>query len=75
MSFLRNIFKASEPMPTTCPNSEYLDNAFWCDLGERRVRISSLSFTYHDIGPDHAERVCKGRYKNCPLFLASRFSR
>jgi len=75
MSFLRRIFKSKAPMPTTCPNSEYLDSAYWCDLGDKRVRISSLAYSYKDISLDHAERVCKGNYRSCPLYLASQFSR
>ena len=58
-----------------CPNSEYLDNDYWCDLGSRRLRISHLSVAYGDIRPDHAERVCKGAYRSCPLFMAKRLSR
>jgi hypothetical protein len=75
MSFLQRIFKAKDPIPAICPNSEYLSSDYWCDLGSSRVRIASLSYTYGDIGPEHAERVCKGKYKSCPLYLASRFSR
>jgi len=75
MSFLQRIFKAKDPIPAICPNSEYLSGDYWCDLGSSRVRIASLSYTYSDIGPEHAERVCKGKYTGCPLYLAGRFSR
>jgi hypothetical protein len=56
MSFLRRIF-VKKPRPTICPNSEYLDSDYWCDLGDKRVRIRSLAFSYKDIGTDHTERI------------------
>lgn len=75
MDFLRNILKPKERMPPVCPNSEYLGGGYWCDLGQERVRITNLAFTYPDIKPDHVEKVCQGNYTKCPLYQASRFSR
>lgn len=75
MSFLRNLFKPKNPEPAVCPNLEYLSSEHWCDLGHQRVKIAHMAFTYSDIRLDHVERVCNGKYKSCPLFQASRFSR
>jgi len=75
MSFLKSLFKPKENEPTICPNSEFLSGGYWCDLGQERVRITNLAFTYPEIKPDHVERVCNGKYKSCPLYQASRFSR
>ena len=75
MDIFRKLFKPKAPMPATCPNSEYLSENYWCDMGHQRVRISNLAFTYADIKPDHVERVCKGRYTSCPLYQASLFPR
>ncbi len=72
--FLAKKKSPQESLPATCPNSEYLDHDYWCDLGDRRVRISQLAFSYQDIAADHAQRVCNGNYTGCPLYLAGRFS-
>jgi hypothetical protein len=75
MGFLQRIFKSHGPEPSVCPRSEYLDRDYWCDLGDKRIRIAHLAYSYGDIASDHAERVCKGGYKRCPLYLASRMAR
>ena len=58
--------------PVVCPRLEHLAGyygpEYWCDLGEQRVKIASLISSYRDIGPDHVERCCKGRYQDCPVY-------
>lgn len=75
MAFLRKLFKTKEPMPASCPNLETLSGEFWCDMGQQRVKIAHLAFSYADVRSDHVERICKGKYASCPIYQASRFSR
>lgn len=75
MGFLSKLFKPQESGPTVCPNLETISGEYWCDLGQQRVRVSALAYTYQDIGPNHVDLVCRGKYKACPLYQASLFSR
>jgi hypothetical protein len=78
MGFLKRLFGgrqgAGSPAqePVVCPRLEHLSGyygpEYWCDLGTQRVKIASLISSYRDIGPDHVERYCKGRYKDCPVY-------
>lgn len=78
MGFLKRLFQGrkgtsrSVQEPAICPRLEHLSGysgrEYWCDLGTRRVKVASLISSYRDIGPDHVEQYCRGRYRDCPVY-------